>query len=116
MEIIGTVKKIFDKQTKGSFSFREMVLTTKDQYPQNIIIQFVQDKIELLDLYKPGDELKVSINIRGKEWQNPQGEIKYFNTISGWRIERINHIDSMNSNTEEFSQSSFNNEDDDLPF
>lgn len=120
MEIIGKIKKIFDKQTKGSFNFREIVITTNEQYPQNIIIQFVQDKIELLDLYQCGDEVKISINIRGREWTNPQGEIKYFNTISGWRIEKLNNFSSTNINKEEFipSSSSFNiqDEDDDLPF
>lgn len=120
MEITGKVKKIFDTQIKGSFSFREIVITTDDQYPQNIIIQFIQDKVELLDLYKIGDELKISINIRGREWINPQGETKYFNTIVGWRIERL-HIHLKNSDTVNFipSSSSFNvsnDEDDDLPF
>lgn len=92
MEITGKVKKIFDTQIKGTFTFREMVITTEEQYPQDIIIQFTQDKIDLLSLYKIGEELKVSINIKGREWVNPQGETKYFNTIIGWRIERLNSV------------------------
>lgn len=116
MEIIGKIKQIFDKQTKGSFTFREIVITTNDQYPQNIIIQFVQDKIELLDLYKIGDEVKISINIRGREWKNPQGEIKYFNTISGWRIEKLNKHEFLPSSSSSSFNSQNEDEDDDLPF
>lgn len=115
MEISGKIKKIFETQTKGNFTFREIVLTTYEQYPQNIIIQFTQDKIELLNLYKPGDELKISINIRGREWINPQGEIKYFNTISGWKIERLNPVvveNHGNINSEYIK----NKEEEDLPF
>lgn len=115
MEISGKVKKIFDSQTKGNFTFREIVLTTYEQYPQDIVIQFTQDKIELLSLYQPGDELKIWINIRGRQWKSPQGEIKYFNTISGWRIERLNQ---NSSNYEMIQNTDLNleNEENDLPF
>lgn len=122
MEISGKVKKIFDTQTKGTFVFREIVITTEEQYPQDIIIQFIQDKTELLNLYKPGDELKISINIRGKEWISPQGEIKYFNTIVGWRIERlaINQERNFNQiipqNLTSSTPIDLQNDDDDLPF
>jgi len=46
----------------------------------------VQDKCDLLDAYNVGDNVKVDINLRGREWTNPQGEVVYFNTIQGWRI------------------------------
>ncbi|MCB9202147.1 MAG: DUF3127 domain-containing protein [Flavobacteriales bacterium] len=124
MEISGKVKKIFDTQTRGTFTFREMVITTQEQYPQDIIIQFTQDKIELLDLYKIGDELKVSINIRGREWINPEGEAKYFTTIQGWRIERLNQQVPTSSDIPSETPvpqsandlSADENEEDDLPF
>jgi hypothetical protein len=88
MEITGEIKKIFDTQTKWNFTFREMVITTEEQYPQDIIIQFTQDKIDLLSSYKIGEKLKVFINIRGREWTNNAGEVKYFNTITGWKVEK----------------------------
>ena len=53
------------------------------------MIEFVQDKTDLLDAYKVGQPVKVSINLRGREWTNPQGEVKYFNSIQGWRIESL---------------------------
>ena len=89
MEIIGKIKKIDEPKTVGAsgFKIREMVITTNEQYPQMIMIQFVQDKCDLLNSYKVGQDVKVSINLRGREWINPQGEAIYFNTIQGWRIE-----------------------------
>ena len=91
MEITGKIKKIDETKTFGSNGFRkrEMVITTEDQYPQMILVEFIQDKCDLLDNYKVGEDVKVSINIRGREWINPEGEAKYFNSIQGWRIEKL---------------------------
>ncbi|AJR02658.1 DUF3127 domain-containing protein [Siansivirga zeaxanthinifaciens] len=91
MEVQGKIKMLGDTQTVGSGGFRkrELVVTTEEQYPQHILVEFVQDKTELLNSYKVGQQVKVSINLRGREWVNPQGETKYFNAIQGWRIEAL---------------------------
>lgn len=89
MEIEGKVKLIGETQSFGTNGFRkrELVVTTDEQYPQHIMIEFVQDKCDLLNTYGVGQDVKVSINLRGREWTNPQGQVKYFNSIQGWRIE-----------------------------
>lgn len=91
MEIQGKVKLIGETQTFGSNGFRkrELVITTEEQYPQHLMVEFVQDKSDLLDNYQIGQMVKVSINLRGREWVSPQGETKYFNSIQGWRIENL---------------------------
>ena len=91
MELQGSIKLIDATKTYGNNGFRkrELVLTTEEQYPQHLLIEFVQDKCDLLDSYSPGQQVKVSINLRGREWVNPQGETKYFNSIQGWRIESL---------------------------
>ena len=91
MEIQGRIKQIFPSQTMGQNGFekRDLVITTEEQYPQTIIIQFTQQRCDLLDSLQVGQNVKVYINIRGREWTSPQGEIKYFNTIEGWKIEVI---------------------------
>jgi len=91
MELQGKIKMIDETKTYGNNGFRkrELVITTEEQYPQHILIEFVQDKTDLLNNYKVGQDVKVSINLRGREWVNPQGENKYFNSITGWRIENI---------------------------
>ncbi|MEO0038580.1 MAG: hypothetical protein RIQ59_1791 [Bacteroidota bacterium] len=90
MEVLGKVKVInAEQQVSASFKKRELVVTTDEQYPQHIMIEFTQDKCDILNNYSAGDAVKVSINLRGREWVNPQGETKYFNSIQGWRIEKM---------------------------
>lgn len=90
MEVIGKIKMI--DQTKevgsGGFKKRDVVVTTDEQYPQHILVQFVQDKCDLLNNFQVGEAVKIDINLRGREWVNPQGEMVYFNTIQGWRISK----------------------------
>mgnify|MGYP003399057217 FL=1 len=89
MEIVGKIKVINPEfAVSASFKKRELVVVTDEQYPQSILLEFQQDKCIILDNYKVGEDVKVGINLRGREWVNPQGESKYFNTIIGWRIER----------------------------
>ena len=90
LELTGTIKRLSDTQTFASgFQKKELVLLTEDQYPQPIAIDFLQEKIDLLDNYKESDKVKISINLGGREWTSPQGEVKYFNSITGWRIEKL---------------------------
>ncbi|CAM3937902.1 DUF3127 domain-containing protein [Flavobacterium branchiophilum] len=90
MEVIGKIKVINpEQQVSASFRKREIVVATEEQYPQYISINFVQDKCDTLNNFQIGEDVKVSINLRGREWVNPQGEVKYFNDIQGWRIERL---------------------------
>ena len=91
MEVQGSIKLIDATKTYGNNGFRkrELVLTTEEQYPQHLMIEFVQDKCDLLDGFTPGQQVKISINLRGREWVNPQGETKYFNSIQGWKIESL---------------------------
>ena len=90
MEVSGRVKVVgAEQQVSPTFKKRELVVTTDEQYPQSIMIEFVQDKSDLLNTISVGENVKVSINLGGREWVNPQGETKYFNSIKGWRIEKI---------------------------
>ena len=123
MEISGNIKWIDSAKTYGNNGFRkrEFVVTTDEQYPQNIIIEFVQDKCELLDSFEVNDTVKVSINLRGREWVNPEGETKYFNSIQAWRIEKfgddtVSEITSTLENNFEKSEELDNEVEDDLPF
>lgn len=91
MELQGTVKMIDTTKNVGTSDFkkRDIVITSQEQYPQHILVQFVQDKCDLLNNFKVGDDVEIGINLRGREWVNPQGETVYFNTIQGWKICKI---------------------------
>ena len=123
MNISGKIKFISETKEYGSNGFRkrELVVTTQEQYPQNILIEFIQDKCGILDSYNDGELVKIDINIRGREWTNKDNELKYFNSIQGWRIEKIEEnydsqvpplptIEELNDNENS------SKEPDDLPF
>ena len=127
MEVTGTLKVKFDTQkVSDRFSKREFVLTTEatSPYPQQVSFQLTQDKCSLLDQYNVGDEIKIQFNLRGREWNGPQG-IKYFNTFEAWRMEKVSggapaqNAQSSNNNVESNPSPVFTsniNDNDDLPF
>jgi len=88
MELEGIIKRIEATKTVGANGFRtrELVLTTDEQYPQVLAIQFNQEKTEALDIFQPGQKVKITINLKGREWTNDKGEVSVFNTIQGWKI------------------------------
>ena len=91
MEIQGRIKTIFATETVGQNGFqkRDVVITTDGQYPQDIIIQFQQGNCAVLDRFQVGQIVKIHFNLQGREWTSPQGEVKYFNTVVGWKIEVV---------------------------
>lgn len=91
MEIQGKIKMIGDVKEFGNNGFRkrEVVITTEEQYPQFLNVEFTQDKCEIVDKFQVGQDVKIEINLKGREWVSPQGETKYFNSINGWRIEPL---------------------------
>ena len=96
MNVKGTIKTINDTQVvSDKFQKREFVVTTDEMYPQHILIQATQDKCSLLDSFKVGSPVDVSINLRGREWTSPSGEVKYFNTIEAWKIEQAEGLTPM---------------------
>ena len=90
-KLTGTVKVIKDTvQVTEKFAKREFVINdASSMYPQDIMFQSVQDKCSMLDGYSEGENVEVSFNLRGREWTSPQGEVKYFNTLDAWRIEKV---------------------------
>lgn len=121
MEVLGKIKVIGKVQTFGKpekpFLKKELVVTTDDQYPQMIMIEFVQDKCDLLNSYKVGQDVKVSINLGGREWINPQGEAKYFNSVTGWRIEKLEVAPTENlPPVDTYKSDNYVEQESDIPF
>lgn len=122
----GTVKVVYPTvQVSEKFAKREFVLTdSSSMYPQDIMFQLTQDKCALLDGIQPNDQLEVSFNLRGREWTNPQGEVKYFNSLEAWRLDKVGagmpgaapsamNLDPVSSTPTPLT---VEKEDDDLPF
>src|SRR5262245_14156876 len=89
MEVTGKLRVIFEtKQVSERFTKREFVLELVDgKYPQTVLFQLTGDRCANLDQFQVGDEVRLEFNRRGREWRNPQGEVKYFNSLDVWRIE-----------------------------
>ncbi len=109
-ELTGKVKLIQDEQTFGSgFRKREMVVIVEDgKYPQEINLEFVQDKISLLDSLSPGQEVTVTFDIRGREYNG-----RYYNNLQGWKVANADDTDGFNQEPPPSDTSDF---DDDIPF
>ena len=92
-EVVGTLKAKFEtQQVSDKYAKREFVIMTDTttQYPQAINFQLSQDKCGLLDSYNVGEEMKVSFNLRGREWFNPTKNVtQYFNSLEAWRLEKV---------------------------
>ena len=120
----GTIKVINPTQViSDKFSKREFVIETQDQYPQLVMFQATQEKCNLLDGIGVGSKLEVSFNLRGREWNSPAGETKYFNTLEAWKIDVLYTVHpfkvSDKTKSDKVSNSNLipsNEEADDLPF
>ena len=113
------ILKVKNAEVKVSEKFkkREFVLTDNAQsYPQTILFQLTQDRCSLIENAKVGDEITVHFLLKGREWKNPQGEIKFFNSLDVFKI------DLPKAGAGSAQEQSFSNEtlvptpDDDLPF
>ena len=122
LSVEGKLKRVHDEQIiSDRFKKREFVIETEEQYPQVLMFQLVQDKTNLIDTFNMGDKIEVFFNLRGREWQkDPSAEVKVFNTLDAWRIQKL---EAMQSQSPEDVPSSEANEnvspaspEDDLPF
>ena len=115
MKTTGTIKVINETQiVSDKFRKREFVLTTEGTtpYPQHVSFQVTQDKCSLLDTYQIGNSIEVEFNLRGREWNGPQG-VKYFNTLEAWKI---TSVASEPTPTPLTVNNKVDNDNDDLPF
>lgn len=110
------LEEVFEtKVITDSFCKREIIFVdSSTQYPQFISMQLTQDRCDLIEPFKKGDLIEVDFNIRGRKWENPQGEVKYFNSLDIWKLNKADQeapkphapVQPMINDTEE----------DDLPF
>lgn len=83
-EVEGKLHRVFPTEQKSDkFSAREFVLEVPDgNYPQLIKFQAVQDRCGILDNFKEGDQVRVSFDLRGREWNG-----KYLTNLNAWRMD-----------------------------
>jgi hypothetical protein len=86
-EASGKIKMIGDVQSFASgFTKREFVVTTSnDKYPQDIKFDMTKEKCALLDSFRPGDDVQVTFDIRGREYNG-----KYYVDLACWKLQAAN--------------------------
>ena len=91
MNISAKIIEIFETaKVTDTFKKREFVVEYSEnpQYPEFVKFEFIQEKCDLLDNYADGDEVEISFNLKGRKWTDPQGTVKYFNTLQAWKIDK----------------------------
>lgn len=120
LSVEGKLKRIHDEQViSDRFKKREFVIETEEQYPQVLMFQLAQDKTNLIDQFSLGDKVEVFFNLRGREWQkDPAAEIRVFNTLDAWRIQKVEAMQAADDNTDAPAAEPIApaSEEDDLPF
>lgn len=97
-EVEGKLHKKFDTaQVTQTFKKRELVVELDGAYPQFVSFQLTQDRCGILDDYNENERIKVSFDLRGREWTSPKGEVKYFNTLNAWKLEKPAATQNNNS-------------------
>lgn len=91
MEITAEVVRVLETKESGvnNYKSRSVHVKTLEQYPQTLDIQFTQGSVSFLDGLRIGQKVKITINLRGREWTNKEGVVSVFNTLQGWKIEKL---------------------------
>lgn len=84
-EIDGYIHKIFDAHTFDSgFTKREFVVTTEEKYPQQVKLELIKERCDMIDAYDVGDRVVVDFNIRGNEHND-----KFYVSLQAWRLKKL---------------------------
>lgn len=122
MEIKGKVHEIGAlQQVSDTFKKRDLIIEYAENptYPEYLKFEAIQDKTALFDVLKPGDEVEVSFNLRGRPWTNKEGVTSYFNSMVVWRLTQLTNTAPVTTTPPTIAQADLatsSGEDDDLPF
>lgn len=86
MELIGEIKSITDLSNE-KIQKKQLVITIDGKYPNDIAIDFIKDKMAMLDSADVGQIATVKVNIQSKEYQG-----KYYTNINGWAFSSSSNL------------------------
>lgn len=109
------------QQVSETFKKRDLIVEYAENptYPEYIRFELLQDKCPLADSLKPGDEVEVFFNLRGRPWTDKAGKTSYFNSLVIWRLNVVAGAPSQTSQPAYAAPVDISNtpgQDDDLPF
>lgn len=80
---VGKPQQVTEKMKKQEFVLE---VIENPQYPEYIKFEAIQDRCKLLDELRPGDEVEVHFNLRGRPYTDKTGKKTYFNSLGIWKI------------------------------
>ncbi len=83
LEYKGEIQYISDTFEKQEFVIE---FAENPQYPEHIKFELIQGKCGDIDSFNLGTTITVAFNLKGRKWEDPKGETKYFNTLQAWKI------------------------------
>lgn len=88
-EVIGKVYFKTEVELIGANQVKKQILAvqTEGQYPQKIPVEFMADKVDLLNNLQIGQQVKVSVNVRGNEYQDRNGITRFGLSFQGWKVD-----------------------------
>lgn len=88
-EIIGKVYFKSEVELIGANQMKKQILVveTDHQFPQKLPVEFIKEKCDLLNNIQIGQQVKVSVNVRGNEYQDRNGITRFGLSFQGWKVE-----------------------------
>ena len=86
--VAGTVLRVLKEQKISDSFTKRIIVVEADQdtdYPQQVAVEFVNDKCQLLNKFSNGDFVTIDCNIRGKDFPKDD-DLLNFTKLNGWRI------------------------------
>jgi pectin methylesterase-like acyl-CoA thioesterase len=119
IELVGTLYRVYPTQAVSDrFSKREFVIKNKEgEYDNYVKMQLTNSKVDLIDAYTVGQEIRVSVNIGCRPYVDKNNVEQFYTNVSAWRIQHAAAVSANESSiNSDFQMSQVPGEDDDLPF
>lgn len=84
---MGNTEKVSDRFQKREFVVKQEEQNGDQTFTDFIKFQLTQNRCDLIEGYKPGDQIKVAFRIKGNRWER-NGKVNYFTNLDAWRIEK----------------------------
>lgn len=75
--------------SESGFKKQSIQVETEGEYSQVLELEFIKDKVELLDLVNEGCKIDVKANLRGRTWTNPKGKELVFMSLQVWNLKVV---------------------------
>lgn len=99
-KIKGNIVEIEEtKHISDTFQKREFAIEVANEknpaWNEFVKFELIKDKCDIINGMQIGMPVEVSFNVGGRQWTNPQNEVKYFNSLKAWRVTNLSQQQGM---------------------